>query len=248
MNVHTIGIIASSHFTPAGGGGITYVGGKKLNKDNPSTATMLSVSSGLINGSDSSPSVGDLVILSNLITASTSGLSSSTKNAAGVNLDEISRLYSNSSSADTTLIVTYRFIESSDDLSFVFRYPGFGSGAVMAHVFRGVHASVFDASTVTSQGTTTSVPSPASITTVSAGAVVFVTAAGDAASGATAYTSSDLTNFLSTLDAPASRYGTLGGGYKERPTPGVCSIATFGGGQSGSGRSYASVTVALKPA
>lgn len=136
-------------------------------------------------------------------------------------------------SADTT--VTFGSSGSAND----------AQGGVIL-LFRGVDATTpLDVAVVLDQGTGTGTPNPAAITPVTTGAVG-VFGGAQAAATAANLTSSDLTAFRQVIQADTNDIA-VGAGFIEW-TSGAINPAAFGGGSSNSANSWATVSLALRPA
>lgn len=147
----------------------------------------------LTGGSDSAPSLGDIVLVAsavgNNLNAANPATPSGWTNEVSISSDD---------SFDTALDVFYKIMGSTPDTSVICAGTGGADDATSAtaFVFRGVNQGApFASTTATSTGIGTAVPNPPSVT-VGGGMYVGIGAACHSRN-ADAFTSSDLDNFTS---------------------------------------------------
>lgn len=221
--------------------GLVYVGGKKIGFSGGTTAQTISLTD-LTGGTDTSPLVGDLVIVGYDSGSNTDRVT--TINTSGYT--SVADLYSNDS-YDANLIAGYKRMSSTPDTSV--QVSGTGSsndgGAVVVHVWRNVDPTTpMDVTPTTATGLNTGRPTPPAITPVTSGAVIVMIGGGGTQTPAT-YTSS-LDNFLTqTRD---SVYDAMIGIGSAAWTSGTYTPAQWGGGSNAAADSWAAVTMALRPA
>lgn len=205
----------------------------------------------LVDGLDSSPSVGDVIFVYFAV-GGTIDQTLSIKDASGgadYQLVE-SELYSNDTN-DANLRVAYKVVTGTPDTSF-FVAPSSASAAVVvvAEVFRRVDlVNPLDVAATTDSGLNTGRPNPPSITPVSPGAlVVSVSAGGAYYNEGSALTSSDLDDFYSVVGNGVTFAWdvVLGVGYKAW-TSGAVDPAQLGGNNTNTQSAWASITFALRP-
>lgn len=223
---------------------LSYVGGVTCSRAGSTGSNLTCNLTTLTGGSNSSPSQNDIVIAA-VSTGSTVDRSIGVVNPA--DYTEIIELYSNGSNYDTNLSVSWKVMGALPDDSVVFGPSGNNADAISAvvHVWRGVDtASPFDATYATSTGTGTGQPDPPQISPQTAGAIIIAIGASAALTGAN-YTTTELSNFITITSADTNDSMTGEGSYAW--TSGPFNPAQFGGGSTGSGNSWAAVTLALKP-
>lgn len=220
----------------------TYVGGKTVAIAGTLSATAISLTD-LTGGIASAPAENDIVIVGY-------GVGSAGDVAIGVDTagyTEEQELFSDSSD-DTNLSVSWKFMGASPDTSVTVSGTGNTSnaGVVAIQVWRGINiASPMDIAETTATGTATDSPDPPAITPVSDEAVVIAIGAGASGAGAT-FTSGDLSNFI-TATSPGTKDCSIGMGSIAWVS-GAVNPAQFGGGAgAGASRSWAAVTLALRP-
>jgi len=221
---------------------IQYVGGQVGGRAGSTSTTNITFS--LTGGLASTPSEGDLILIGVMV--GTQGRNPSCAisgySTVGTQLNVTSTTY------DTSLQVSYLFAGATPPT--IFTLPSTGNIAdaqsYVVQVWRGVDSTTpFDVTSVSNNGTATTRANPASITPTTSGAVV-VAMGGGCASTAATYTSSDLSAFL-TNRTNDTNDSSIGGGYIEW-TSGAVDPAVWGGGNVNSANSWASWTMALRPA
>lgn len=222
--------------------GLRFVGGQ-TNTDVGATGTK-SINFALTGGLAATPEAGDIVLV-----AVTYGSNNIDRDiAVTTGYTELCDLFTDNS-FDNNFAVFYKIMPGTPDTSFTATLPiSTTEGFVCAiHVWRGVDQSTpIDVTSVTASSTTTIRPDPAAITPVTPGAVIVVAGGGSTDSGA-AYTSSDLSNFVTAFgdDTYDSSIGM--GSYAW--TSGSFNPAQFaGGGMDNNTWTSNSITIALRPA
>lgn len=227
---------------------ISYVGGQTA--AGPSTALPLTVTFALTGGTDAAPLAGDLVVVTLCLTYAAASIEGVIQNASAVDYTLAATDYGVDVN-DCTIRVAYRFMPGTpetscvlDDVSATDRY------AYTIHVYRGVDtSSPMDVAAVTANGNNTHLANPGSITPVTPGAWVHVGGAASCTAQGSVYTTTDLTNFISTLYGTGSYKPKVGAGYYPSWTSGAFDPAVFtGGGTDSTDNSWAAVTLALRPA
>lgn len=229
---------------PAPAGNIQYVGGH-VEGFAGTTSNVTIFIDDLLGGLASAPAAGDLVIVY-FGTGSTVD-----RNLVVSGYDEVVELYSNDSE-DTNLVVAYKFMGGTPDVSFTLTGGTLSTadaGAVAVQVWRGVSEFIpFDVNRTTWTGTNGIFCDPPAITPVTPGSVIVAGGAG-AHNDSTlrTFSSSDLTGFISS-GRGGSNAVAIGLGYHVW-TSGSFNPAqfTFSGANS-LAFSWAAVTLALRPA
>lgn len=223
---------------------LAFVGGKTAAFAGTASAQAIALT-GLAGGLASSPSPGDIVIVAYAV-SSTIEREIGAETAGYV---EEQRLYASSPGNDANLWAGWKIMGASPDGSVtVSATDGSGdAGAVAIHVWRGVDQTTpFDVAETTDSGNGTPQPNPPSIAPISQGSVAIAIGAGAAASLAD-FTSPDLSNFVTTA-SPDDNDAAIGMGSIAWDGSGTVSPAQFGGGNgSNSNRSWAAITLALRP-
>jgi hypothetical protein len=222
---------------------IAYVGGQVAGRANPSSA--VSVNYALTGGLASVPAAGDLVIVT-CVTGS-SGINPAmavTTPATWTALGQINP-------TGTSLDVSYKFMGGTPDTAVTI--PGTTDNAAgeayAIQVWRGVDPTtpLDGVAPASASGTGTGRPDPAAITPATAGAVVVICGGGKAGTGAN-YTApaNYTTNFLTAFGADTTD-AMVGMGYWTGWTSGAENPATYTGGTTGGGDSWAAYTLVLRP-
>lgn len=200
----------------------------------------------LTGGIGSAPIEGDIVIVTTGI-ASTSDI-----DMAVSGYTELADLYSNDV-RDSNLFVGYKLMTSTPDTSIT--VPGSGDaaqgGASAAVVWRGVDQSTpIDATTTTQTSIDTPRFDPASITTVTPGAVIMACGMGTGDSTPLALTPPSAVEHPVTTEGAGTTMSTLIGVWARYVNQGASTqnIAASGSGETSLSDSYAVATVALRPA
>ena len=223
---------------------IQYVGGVSANS--ASASYSLSLTS-LTGGIASSPASTDLVVVITGFTATADGNPGVTSPSSGVT--EIQDLYVNGTTADANLSVSYFFAGATTSVTVTGNTT---AGATAILVFRGVNATTpIDLASTTATSTSTFDPDPPAITPVTTGSAI-IAAAFYAVGLATSLTLAVPTGYtgLTSVKISAIANGLLmGGAYKLNATGGVAeNPPIFDNNQSsGTGMSWAAVTLALRP-
>lgn len=210
------------------------------------TVSLTSLSGGIA----SQPAVGDIIIVGLAVSAITAARTFTIKDAGGTDYDLIAQLY-----ADDTVDVSARFawkvVSGTADTSLTTtRSASMNRDLIMIEVWRGFDpASPFDVAAVTGTGINAGRPDPQSITPVTSGAVGIFMGFGTGLQSANAvFTSSDLSDFLSTQQpGDASNYGLIGGAGSYPWTSGAINPATWGGGDNSATMSWVAASMVLRP-
>ncbi len=225
--------------TYVGGNSGTWVGSTSSNNN-----VSLSALSG---GSNSSPSQGDLVIA---VYSTGSVADRALSIGDGTNAYALidAELYANGSNTDTNFRIAYKFMGATPDANVVFGPTGNAqdAGSGIIHVWRGVDPSTaLDVAAIPATGTGTGQPNAGSITPITTDAIILV-AGGSAATSGAVFTASELSNFISATSADTNDSMT---GMGSTPwTSGAFDPAQWAGGATGTGASWAAMTIALRPA
>jgi hypothetical protein len=223
--------------------GIEYVGGYTLGFAGSASNITITFGGNLTGGIASSASEGDLVIV---YFGTGSG---SDRNLVVAGYTEIAELYSNDTYA-ANLAVAYKFMGETPDTNFVLTggtRSTADAGAVVVHVFRNVDPFVpTDVTSTTATGTNSVLCNPPAITPSTAGAVVVSGGAGAHTRGDRAFSSSDLTAFLSSGEDDTNDV-TVGAGYVEWTSGAVDPAAFTFSNTNSTSYSWAAVTLVLRP-
>lgn len=230
---------------------IEFVGSRTLTSAGGTTELTAPLSS-LINGIGSVPEIGDLVIVAVGIASAGRNATATIQTSEGVNYTNVSDLMANDL-FDANLIVK-RFFWTANELTAEYKITG-GSGHVddaivsMAYVFRGVDPDTpLDVAVVNATGINTRLANPGSITPVTAGAFIYVAGVAATGTATSAFTSSELTDFISQGTTDVNRV-RIGVGYKDDWASGPFDHAAFGGGGTDTtDDSWAATVIALRPA
>ena len=200
----------------------------------------------LTGGIASSASAGDFVVAA-YATGSVADRTLSITDGTNAYTLVASELYVYSTT-DTNLRVAYKRLTGAD-ASVTFGPTGRATdaGAAAVHVWRGVDpTNPLDVAAVTAVSYLihSGKPNPAAITPTTTGAVIIAVGGAAAGTGAV-FTSSDLSNFRTETSAGA--YDAMIGIGSYAWTSGAFDPAQFGGGTTGTGDSWAAVTLALRP-
>lgn len=224
---------------------LQYVGGNTGTKAGATSGNSTVSLTALTGGLASSASAGDIVIAvfaTGSIADRTLSITDGTNAYTLINTE----LYANSTN-DTNLRVAYKVLTGAD-ASVTFGPTGNAADAasMAVHVWRGVDtATPLDVASISATGTGTGRPNPAAITPLTPGAIVIV-AAGSAAAAGAIFISTDLSNFRTATSI--GTYDAMVGIGSKSWTSGAFDPAQFGGGTTGTGDSWAAITLVLRPA
>lgn len=227
---------------------ISYVGGVASSRAGSTSTTTQSLTS-LTGGSDSSPSEGDLVVVTVAVGSQGRNPSCaiSSWSTIGTQLNVTPTTY------DTSLQVSYKFMTSSPDTQITIPSSGnIADGqAWCVHVFRGVDPTTpLDVTPQSATGSgTNSRPDGPAITPTTEGAWIVLCGGGAASNNTTAYTapSGYATNWRTANGADTNDGGACSG-YYTGWTSGSHDPAAVGGGSVNSANSWCAWTIALRPA
>jgi hypothetical protein len=228
-----------------GPGDIDYVGGSTFAFSGQTGDRTLSLTA-LTNGSDTSPSAGDLVVVFYGTGSNTTARTISVKSS----YTNLTQLIGNDT-YDAHLVVGYKVMGSTPDTSVI--VSGTGStadaGVVVVHVFRGVDQTTpLDVASVSSAGANSVLCNPGPITPTTEGAWVIAGGSGAHVDGTDSYSSSDLTSFL-TAGANDTYDVTVGVGIKTDWVSGAFDPAAFTfSGTNAATSSWVAYTLAVRPA
>lgn len=227
---------------------IYYVGG--MSGAGNITDFPLTVTFSLTGGTDAVPAASDLVVVTLDLAYSGASIAGIIQNASAVDYTLGAEAYGLDAN-DSTCRVAYRIMPSTPETSCILDVAsGSGTYAYAIHVYRGVDvATPMDVAAVTANGNNTHLANPGSITPVTPGAWVHVGGAASCYDAGAVYTTTDLTNFISTLYGTGGDKSKVGAGYYPSWTSGAFDPAVFtGGGTDYVDNSWAAVTLALRPA
>jgi hypothetical protein len=233
------------------GSAIQYVGGRTVAFEGTTSNVTVSLSGTLTGGSNTSPSVGDFVIVY-FGTGSTADRNL-VIGSASIPYTEVTELHANST-FDTNLAVAYRRLTGASFDTIFLTFTG-GSlstndaGAAIVQVWRGVDAvTPLDVTSTTATTTNSVLCDPPAITPITRGAIIISGGAGaHNEGGGQTFSSSDLTGFTSVGQGDTNDV-TIGVGYK------IWIFGSFDPAQftfsetDSTSFSSASVTLALRPA
>lgn len=220
---------------------LQYVGGKvAVTASIGDTVSLTDLSGGLA----SAPAQDDIVIV-------IYGSGSNTNRPMDITSSgwtEIAEQFANSTK-DANSSISYKVMGATPDTSFDTSnvLNSSSTAAVVVHCWRGVDtANPLDVTSVTTEGTGTGQANPPSATPVTSGAVAIAYGVGATTAPAN-FTSSDLSNFLTTNDSNTHSM-QIGMGSIAWGGSGAIDPAQFGGGSTDSGDSWTSGTLVLRPA
>lgn len=224
---------------------LTYVGGVVGSRAGSTSAGQALSLTTLTGGSGSAAIAGDIVIV-----ACSTG--SAADRAVGVSsptdYTELTELYSNETSYDTNLSVSWKIMGGTPDTSVTCAPSGSTADALsgIAYVWRGIDSGTpFDVTLATTTGLNTGRPTPPAIQPTTSGTIIIAIGAGAAIAGAN-YTTATLSNFQTTTGADTNDSMLGMGSYAW--SSGTYTPAQFGGGTTGTADSWAAATLALRPA
>lgn len=223
--------------------GITFVGGRTQTFAGTTSSQAVALT-GLTGGSDTSPSIGDFVVITYAV-GSTANRTLTI--GSGDYTTQGASLYANGSSYDANLLVATKYLTAADTSVSV---SGTGStasaGSITVSVYRGVDPTTpMDVAATTATGTGTGRPTPPAITPVTAGAWIAICGAAAAATGAV-FIASALSDFMTATSAD-TQDAMVGVGDYQAWTGGAYTPAAWTGGTTGSSESWAAITLALRP-
>lgn len=195
----------------------------------------------LTGGSDSSPSLNDIIIVS--VASASQGARSLSVISLGYT--EVAELFANDT-YDTNLLVNYKLITGSVDTQILIAPSGNTSDALtaIAQVFRGVNTTnIFDVTSTTATGTNVGQPVPPAITPTTAETKIVCIGA-YALNSFSDLTTATLSDFL-TVSSNDTYDSTLAcGSYNW--SSGTYTPSQFGGGSTSTSASWSAVTLALR--
>jgi hypothetical protein len=224
---------------------IQYVGGATATKVGATSGNSTISLTSLTGGIASSAAIGDLVIAVFATGSAADRTLSITDGTTAYTLIG-TELYSNGTTYDTNLEVSYKLL-TANDTSVTFGPTGNAqdAGAMAVHVWRGVDSTtVLDVAAVSATGTGTGRPNPASITPTTSGAYIVIAGAGAAGTGAV-FTASYLSNFRTATSADTN--DAMVGIGSLAWTSGPYDGAQWTGGTTNAADSWAAMTIALRP-
>jgi large repetitive protein len=222
---------------------IAYVGGQVAGR--AGIASTASITFALTGGLESTPAVGDLVII-------TAVVGSQARNPAQAisGYTAIGQLNPTAQTYDTSMDVSWKFLTTAET---TFTLPSTGNIAdaqrYTVQVFRGIDPGAnISALAASDSATGTSRCNPASVTPTVAGSWVVICGGGAAATGAN-YTApaNFTTNFLTGSTADTND-ALVGSGYWDGWTSGAVDPAVYTGGSTATTSSWAAYTLVIPPA
>lgn len=231
---------------------ISYVGGQTGSFLGTTTPQVINFA--LTGGSGATPAAGDLIVASYTVGSAGVDLTLIVKTPSGANYTLFGTEIYASDSAATNLYVGYIVasatpetqIELSESVAGGTGNANYG-GSYTIHVFRGIHATPLEQPVQQGTAANTQTVNPGGITPTTAGTWVYVVGGGALATTGAAYTSSDLSAFISSTIGDVYDSQT-GAGYLEWSS-GAFNPATFGGGGATDAQnSHGWMIVALAPA
>jgi hypothetical protein len=233
---------------------LTYVGGQTSNRSG--TGGSVTITFSLTGGTNSTPQAEDLVVVLFATGTDTSNRDMNVRhNATGTfaNADysEIADLFALDTDS-TNLYVGYSFMGATPATGITLPNGTFSNqdgGAVTIQVWRNVDSvTPLDVDSTTTTITSSGIPDPPSITTVTNNAVIIVCAASGHGSGIESFSSSELSNFLTAYGSD-NYDSTVGMGSYLQATVGTFNPAAFTASYAdNTDYSAAAVTLALRPA
>ena len=229
---------------------ISYVGGQTGSKaptaGNAGSTT--SVTFNFTGGSNSTPSAGDLVVVSVNVASQARNPSQTISSPSGYT--NLTQLNPNTVTYDCSFIVAYKIMGSTPDTTVTIPAPGNAADGQTWTIqcFRGVdQTNPMDATAVSATGTATGRPNPGSITPATSGAWVVICGGGAAATGATYTAPTNYTTNFITVSVADTNDSMHGSGYRSNWSSGAEDPAAYTGGTTGANDSWAAYTLALKP-
>ena len=225
---------------------IQYVGGVSGSRAGATSTTTQSLSGTLSGGLDTSPSQGDLV----LVTVAVGSSAGYTPSTLAVDTYTPGTLRSQTGVTNYSYLQhSYKFMSATPDTSITIPSAGNIRNAQTwtVQVFRGVDGSVYDTTTIFATGTATGRPDPGAITPSTAGAWIIWLGASAAGTGSVFTAPSGFsTNWLN--NTQADTYDSMiGAGYYTGWTSGSYNpAAVTAGGTTGATDSWVAETIALK--
>lgn len=232
---------------------ISYVGGVQGGRAGATSTTTQSLSGTLANGSNTSPSAGDLVVV--LCAAGADTTAAPSQNISGNNSGAYTGLTAQSSVVATTYDsyhrVSYQIQGSTVDTSITIPSSGSIRNAQrwIVHVFRNVDpVTPMDVTATYATGTGTGRPDPAAIEPVTAGAWICAFYASAAGTGAAYTAPTDFaTDWLGGTTADTADCMTGGGYYTGWTTGSYNPAAITAGGTTNAADTWTATTIALRP-
>lgn len=224
---------------------IQLVGGASGGLNNSSASTYNISLSALTGGIASSPSAGDIIIV-------VSGWASTTNGDPGVTTagyTEIADLYSNDDH-DVNMSVSYLVISGTPPTSVTVSASGVSgnNSAATVGVFRGVdNTTPLDVTTTTATGFNGTDFNPAAITPITSGAWVVATGMSAGLNSGTYTAASGYTEIADIGTGSSGTRNSSSGIFYKAWTSGVEDPGTFTNSTGGTGASWASATIALRP-
>jgi len=222
----------------------TYVGGKTLAIAGTTSDTTISLTD-LTGGLASAPAENDLVLVGFGI-GTTVGDLDVLMTTSGYT--EIADIFGDDDN-DTNFAVFRKFMTATPDTDVTVGPTGSvaRAGGVVIRVWRGVNQTTpMDVAATTATGANTGRPTPAAITPTTSGTVIDVFGAAASDTGAAAFTTSDLSNFISVWSDDSVDVVVGAGNFDW--TSGTFTPAQWGGSTTAVADSWAAVTIALRPA
>ena len=219
---------------------LSYVGGVQLGFIGTTATTTLSY--GLTGGSDSTPSVGDLII----VAYATGSTADRTLTLSSTGFTSVADLYI-SDTYDTNLSVWYKIATSGDlaDVTVGQTFSTSDAGGVCVQVWRGIDPNTpIDVTSTTATAANSGTPNPPDITPATTGAQIIVIGAYALNTG-TVLTASYASNFAAVTAADTNDI-SIGMGSVTW-TSGSYDPAAFGNASASTSASWAAVTMAIRP-
>lgn len=223
---------------------ISYVGGVTAGAAGSTTNITISLSGTLTGGSDSSPSAGDLVIVTIAVGHTNDAISTVVVTADYTPLTILNA----DDSRDIQLGVEYKFMGETPDTSVVISGSDNASDAIAytVQVFRGVDQTTpMDVTPVPATGTNFGRPDPGPITPATTGAWIVINT-GASNFSATGFTYSEMTNVLTSAGSDTTDV-IVGSGYYTAWSSGEFDPAADTTGSNSTNDSWAAYTLALRP-
>lgn len=223
---------------------ISYVGGIVAAVAGSTSDTVISLSGTLTGGSDSSPSAGDLVVVTIAVGHTGDAV---TTDIITADYTELTALTADDT-RDIRLMTGYKFMGGTPDTDVTISGSDVTTAAMAytVQVFRGVDISTpMDVAVVTATGLSLGRPDPDAITPVTDGAWIVVCTGATTTTSAT-FTYSDMTNVLSVYSNDTDDV-IIGSGYNDTWTSGAFDPVASSTGSISVNDCWAAYTLALRP-
>lgn len=226
------------------GQGIEYVGGQIGGR--PGAVSAVPVNFELEGGSDTIPTVGDIVIITVVV-----GSVGRNPACAISGYTALGQLNVAGADYDTSMNVSWKRMGVVPDTSFTLPSSGNVADAqsYTVQVFRDVHATApLDVTSIGLTGVGTARPDPAEVTPSSLGAVIVVCAGGASSVGESYISPVNFESDFLTGNVVDTTNAMIGSGYARWTSSSPVDPSQYGGGSNSLTDSWAAYTIVLRPA